>query len=182
MNTKPMFRGLIASALLASGCASQPNVIADKAPEVDLSAYKTFAFFDHLTTDNVGYSSILSSHLKQATRTELERLGYVYAETDPDLRVNFFLKVEERQEIRSTPTTAGGFFGYRFYSAGAVNIDTVEYKAGTLSIDVVDADRNALVWHGLAEGRVRDDAMRNPGPAIGAVVAEIFNAFPGSTS
>ena len=104
-----------------------------------------------------------------------------YDESNPELRVNFFLKVEDRQEIRSTPTS-GGFYGYRFYTWGGVNIDTVEYKAGTLSIDLVDAGRNALVWHGLAEGRVRDDAVRNPGPAIGSAVAEIFGAFPGSAS
>jgi len=181
MNTNPMYRTLILGVLLLSGCASGPTIVADKAPEADLSTYKTFAFFDHVTTDNAAYSSILSSHLKRTTRTELERLGYVYDEADPQLRVNFFLKVEDRQEILSTPSS-GGFYGYRFYSWGGVAIDTVDYKAGTLSIDVVDADRNALVWHGLAEGRVRDEAIRNPGAAIGSVVAEIFSAFPGSSS
>ncbi len=181
MNTNPIFRALTLSVLLISGCASGPTIVADKAPEADLSAYRTFAFFDHVTTDNTTYSTILTSHLKQTTRRELERLGYVYDETDPQLRVNFFLKVEERQEVRSTPTS-GGFYGYRFYSWGGVSIDTIDYKAGTLSIDLVDASRNALVWHGLAEGRVRDDAIRNPGPAIGSVVAEIFSAFPGSAS
>lgn len=181
MNTNLTFRALILSVLLVSGCASGPTIVADKAPEADLSAYKTFAFFDHVTTDNAAYSSILSAHLKQTTRTELEHLGYVYDETDPELRVNFFLKIQDRQEIRSTPSSVG-FYGYRFYSWGGVNIDTIEYKAGTLSIDVVDARRNALVWHGLAEGRVRDDAIRNPGTAIGSVVTEIFASFPGSAS
>ena len=181
MNTNTLLRALFVGVLLTSGCATGPTVIADKAPEADLSKYKTFAFFDRVTTDNADYSTILSSHLKQTTRNELERLGYVYDETNPELRVNFFLKVEDRQEIRSTPTT-GGFYGYRFYTWGGVSIDTVDYKAGTLSIDLVDANRNALVWHGLAEGRVRDDAVRDPGPAIGTVVAEIFRAFPGTSS
>ena len=181
MNTNPLFLALILSVLLVSGCASGPTVIADKAPDTDLSAYRTFGFFDHVATDNAAYSTILTSHLKQTTRTELERLGYVYDEANPQLRVNFFLNVEERREIRSTPTT-GGFYGYRFYSWGGIDVNTIEYKAGTLSIDLVDVSRNALVWHGLAEGRVRDDAYRNPGVAIGSVVAEIFHAFPGSSS
>ena len=181
MNARSILRSMILGALFASGCASGPTVIADKAPEADLSSYRTFAFFDRVATDNPSYSTILTSHLKQTTRAELERLGYVYDETAPQLRVNFFLKVEDRQEIRSTPAP-GGFYGYRFYSWGGVDVQTVEYKAGTLSIDLVDAGRNALVWHGLAEGRVHDDAIRNPGAAIGTVVAEIFSAFPGSTS
>ena len=181
MNTHSMFRALALSTLLVSGCASGPTIVTDKAPEADLSEYRTFAFFDHVATDNARYSTILTAHLKQTTRTELERLGYVYDEANPQLRVNFFLKVQDRQEIRSTPSP-GGFYGYRFYTWGRVDIDTVDYKAGTLSIDLVDAERNALVWHGLAEGRVHDDAYRNPGSAIGSVVAEIFRAFPGKSS
>jgi hypothetical protein len=182
MNTRPQFAALLLGSLLMTGCATGPTVVTDKAPEADLSAYKTFAFYDRVATDNAAYSSILSSHLKQSTRRELERLGYVYDEANPELRVNFFLKVQEQREIRGTGTpSSGGFYGYRFYSAGGFSIDTVEYKTGTLSIDLVDANRNALVWHGLAEGVVHDEAMENPGAAIGSVVAEIFSAFPGST-
>lgn len=181
MRTCTKLQALALGLLLASGCASGPTVVVHKAPEADLAEYKTFAFFEHVATDNAAYSTILTSHLKQATRMELERLGYVYDESNPQLRVNFFLNVVQRQEIRTAPSPAG-FYGYRFYSGGGVDVDTIQYKAGTLSIDLVDANRNALVWQGLAEGRVREDAYRNPGTAIGTVVNEIFRAFPGTSS
>jgi len=177
-------RAAALSIALLSGCETGPAIRVDKDPSADMSAYKTFAFFDQVATDRAQYSTIITSRLKQATRAQLERHGYTYNEQTPDLRVNFFLNVAEKQEIRSSPSTVGvGFYGYRGGMYGAwggypQDIDTVNYKAGTLSIDLVDAKSNSLVWQGLAEGRVKDESIRNPGPAIDAVVAEIFSNFP----
>src|ERR1043165_9074822 len=80
---------LIVLFLMAAGCASKPQVRTDKAPAVNLSSYKTFSFYERLSTDKPTYSSIMSARLKQATRDELERHGYVYSERNPDLKVNF---------------------------------------------------------------------------------------------
>jgi Domain of unknown function (DUF4136) len=173
---------LIGLLVALTGCATAPDVVVDQDPAANLSAYKTFAFFERAETDQGRYSTILTQHLKQATRAELERRGYVYDEAAPQLRVNFMLNVEERQELRRSPATVG-FVGPRGYRAwGGYDLTTVSYKAGTLRIDLVDSRRNALVWQGLAEGRVGADALHNPGPAIGRVVAEIFTKFPASPS
>lgn len=165
------------SVAVASGCASGPTIRVDRDPAVDMSTYQTFAFFDQVATDRAQYSTIVTSHLKEATATELKRLGYTYDERSPQLRVNFFLKIADRQEIRSTPST--GVYRYRF---GLSDIETKEYKAGTLGVDLVDAKRNALVWQGVAEGRLRDNASRNSGSAIDAAVAEIFRNFPNAST
>jgi hypothetical protein len=170
---------VIAVLLAAAGCASGPAVLVDQDPTADLASYRTFAFFDEVATDRDSrYSTLLTEHLRRATRVELERLGYVYDEQAPQLRVNFFLNVQDRQEIRATPA-AGGFFGYRLYPSWAgYDVQSVSYKAGTLSIDLVDAGRNSLVWQGLVEGKVRREALEDPGVAIGKIVAEIFGSFP----
>jgi hypothetical protein len=104
----------------------------------------------------------------------MEKHDYVYSEVDPDLRVNLQLKVVDKQEIRSSPAVRGPH-GYRGWASG---IETLEYRKGTLAVDVVDAHRNALVWRGVAEGRVDEKAIEQPGPAIDAVVGEIFARFP----
>ena len=90
------------------------------------------------------------------------------------MRVAFALKVDERQELRSTPAFGAAPF-YRAFDA--YEIETVDYKAGTLTIHLVDAARDALVWQGVAEGRVQREALENPAAAIGAIVAEIFADF-----
>lgn len=177
--------GLLAA---IAGCASGPTVRSDVDPGSDLGRYRTFAFFEPLATDRDGYGTILSSRLKAATRRELEERGYRYSESSPDLRVNFYTNVKERQEIRSTPEI--GFTGFYHYRRGFYNpwvgypydVRTINYTEGTLSIDLVDASRKQLVWQGLAKGTVTKKVRDNPGPAIDAAVARIFEKFPARAS
>lgn len=159
---------------LAAGCASRPDVRLDQDPNVDLAGYKTFAFFEPTAIDGARYTTLMSSRLKQAARQQLEKQGYVYAETNPELRVNLFLKVVDKQELRSAP---GGrdFYGYRNWSG---QVDLADYRQGTLAVDLVDARSNRLVWQGVAEGRVDDKAMKEPGPAIEKAFSEMFIAYP----
>ena len=53
------------------------------------------------------------------------------------------------------------------------------YRVGTGNIDVVDARRKVLVWEGIAEGRLSEAMLTNPGPAIGEIVADMFAQYPG---
>ena len=61
---------------------------------------------------------------------------------------------------------------------GLRDIETVGYKAGTLRIDLVDVVRNASVWQAVAEGKIPEEAMKDPGPAVDAVVRSMFQQFP----
>jgi hypothetical protein len=162
---------LVLSALVAAaGCASGPGVRVDKNPTVNMTQYRTFGFYDHSSTDATRYSSIMTARLQQATRAQLEKLGYTYDAKEPQLRVNFMLRVTDKQEIRTSP----GLY-YRPRLSGSV--ETVDYKAGTLAIDLVDMQTNALVWQGVAESHVSRDAAQNPGPAVDKAVAAIFARF-----
>src|SRR4051812_8369896 len=164
--------------LIASACASGPHIRVDMDARANMKAYRTFAFFDTVSTDGAAYTSLLSSRLKAATRAQLEKQGYQYSTTEPDLQVNFFLKIVNKQAVQSS----GGYYGYRhgYYGTwtGYPYVETVDYKEGTLSIDLVDAKHKQLVWQGVAEGEVSEEAQRNPGPAIDQVVAQIFSNFP----
>ena len=111
----------------------------------------------------------------------MESRGYAYSEADPDLLVNFYANVQDKQEIRSTPVSVG-YYGYRRGLYGGIStsdIQTVDYKQGTLSIDLVDPRQKILVWQATAEGRVSSEARKNPGPAIDGVVSEMMATVPG---
>ena len=187
MNLKK--KGVFAAAILGlatiAGCASGPDIRSDFDRTADFSTYETFGFASELGTDRAGYTSLITEHFKRAIRRELETRGYEYTETNPDLLANFYVSVREQTDIRSTPsTTAGaGYYGYRYgmytgWPAYSTDVRTVHYKAGTANVDLIDAERKQLVWEGVAEGRIRDEALENPGPAIDAVVAELFARYP----
>jgi len=166
---------------LAAACSSGPEIRADVDPTVDLQSYKTFGFFDKPATDSSAYGTLLTTRLKAATGKELERRGYTYATDNPQLLVNFNVNVMDKTKVESTPSM--GYYGYRtgmygMWAGYPQDVYTVNYKDGTLAIDIVDAQKRQLVWQGVAQGRISESAMKDPGPAIARVVAEIFEKYP----
>ena len=113
----------------------------------------------------------------------MESKGYVYSETNPDVLLNFYANIQDKQEIVSSPAPmAGGYYGYRAgyyggYGYGASTVDTYNYKQGTLTIDLVDPKQKALAWTATAEGRVSSDALKNPGPAIDTLVTSMMTTL-----
>ena len=172
--TRRRLGGIALVALLAAaGCASRPEVRHDQAPGADLRAYRSFAFTEIATDGDTPYASLLAARLKQATRAQLEHRRYVYDDAHPELLVNLRLVVREKQEIRSQPYGRAAWRGWP-----AAEIETVDYRQGTLAIDLIDLKRRTLVWHGVAEGRLDAKAMEQPAAAIEAAVGEIFARFP----
>lgn len=170
--------------VLAACAPTRPEIRSQQDPGANLSVYRTYGYVSPLGTDKAGYATVLTSHLKNAVGRELEARGYHYSATAPDLLVNFYANIEEKTEVYSTPTGPmyGGYYGYRggmYGGWGGYDVQTVNYKQGTLSIDLVDGAKKQLVWTGIAEGRVSKEARQNPGPAIDRVVAEIFATYPG---
>jgi hypothetical protein len=170
--------------LVVAACASRPQIRADSDPSVNLASYRTFAFFDSVATEQSPYTTMLTSRLKASAQRELERRGYRKVDADPQLLVNFNVNVQERADIRSTPTPApAGFYGYRagmygMWTGYPQDVQTIHYKEGTLAIDVVDAAKKQLVWQGIAEGRINKSAFDDPEAAIDRVVGEIFAKYP----
>jgi hypothetical protein len=187
---EPGFSGLyclsFAVALLAGCAAMRPDIRTDFDRSADFSSFESYGFPDELGTDRAGYSTLITTHFRQAVDREMQSRGYRYTEADPDLLVNFFANVRHVTTVRSRPNVwvGYGYYGYRYgmYSAWplyADNVDTVHYKVGTANIDIVDAERNQLIWEGVAEGRLTREVMENPRPAIESVVAELFSRYPG---
>ena len=175
----------VCAVLVLAGCASGPSIRVDGDPAANIPGFTSFGFFSPLATDKAGYSTLLTARLKEAARRELEKHGYAYADSNPELLVNFHVNVVDKTEIRSSPSMSAGYgyYGYRAGMYGAwsgypQDIETTNYKQGTLTIDVVDAAKKALVWQGVAEARVTKKIRENPGAAVDGIVTEILAGFP----
>ena len=150
-------------------------------PEADFGRYSTFGFHQPLGTDREdGTGTSLSRTLRNATRTELESLGYRFDQNSPDLRVNFF--VETREVIRGQrgPTFAVGYGAYhRHYGVWTgYDTDIRQYTESTLHVDVIDTGRDQLVWEGISSERLKEHDLAFEPEKVNVSVARIFADFP----
>jgi uncharacterized lipoprotein YajG len=86
----------LAATLLASACENTPTIRRDTNPAATFStfsSYKTFGFLSPLATDKFPYESLLTQHLKDATRQAMESKGYVFSTSAPDLLLNFYVNI-----------------------------------------------------------------------------------------
>jgi hypothetical protein len=178
---------LVAMTALAAGCASTqaPQSRIDYDKSVDFSVYRTYGFPQETGTDRGGYSTLVTSYFKSSISIAMEARGYKYSEAKPDLLVNFYMNTRERTESSGSPRMSAGYgyYGYRYglYNAWPLYDEdrTVTYKIGTINVDIVDAEKKQLVWEGVSEGRVSDEAMANPKVTVNAVVTELMRQYPG---
>jgi hypothetical protein len=164
-------RGLLvglAAATLLMACATEPQVRAASAPAAELARYRTFAFLDPAAAEPAHDTSLLTQRMRSSARAALERQGYRYSERDPDLRVQLRIVIDTRPEIRSQ-----GFARRWPYAP-----DITTYRHGTLAVDLVDARKRAVVWQGVAQGRLDESANADPGRTAEHAVGQIFAAFP----
>jgi hypothetical protein len=176
---------LLGSALSLAGCASQPSISSQSRPNVDFTSYKTYGWVNPLATDKAGYSTMITGHFKNAVQNEMAARGYVYDANNPDLQVNFYSNIENRSETYSSPSMSVGYYGYRGgfgYGLGipvyGSDVETRNYKVGTVSVDIVDTKRKELIWEGVLEGTLSKKAMENPGAAIQYAVSQIYTRYP----
>jgi hypothetical protein len=180
---------LVAATVLFCACANTPTVHRDTNPAATFGSYKTFGFLSPLATDKFPYESLLTQHLKDATRQAMQSKGYVFSTGAPDLLLNFYVNIQNKQDVRTTPSSAayagyaypGGYYGYRtgYYRAyNTAAIETVNYKQGTLTVDLVDAKQKILAWTATAEGRISNSALKDPGPAIDTLVGNLMAPLP----
>lgn len=179
----------VVAGLLASCAATGPHLRTDYDRSADFASYSTYGFPEEFGTDRGGYSTLITAHFRQAVTRQMERLGYRYDESDPDLLVNFYANARDVTSVRNRPrmSLGYGYYGYRYGLYGAWplyadEVDTVQYRVGTANIDVVDAERNQLIWEGVAEGRLTEEVMEDPQAAIYSVVEELFRRYPARAS
>jgi hypothetical protein len=167
-----------------AGCVSTPRVTSDMDPSADFSKYRTYAFYSPLAVESKGYATPATQLMRDAVRREMDARGYVYDERDPDLLVNMNAYLERRTDVYSTPEMHYGmYYSYRHNTYIAVpywgeRTDVRRYTEGTMNVDLVDAERNRLVWEGIAVGRMARMQPEQRAERIHMTIAEIFARYP----
>lgn len=174
----------LAMVALLAACATGPRVRTDADPSANFAQYKTWDWYSPIAMEEHGYSTWMSERVKADIERELNARGYVRAAANPDLKVNFQAAVAERTAVQTYPRSdIAWLWNYRARSYVAVPVwydqtEVSRYTEGTLTVDLVDARSNRLVWTGDAIGRVlaRDPAQR--AAQIDQSIAAIFARYP----
>jgi hypothetical protein len=96
--------------------------------------------------------------------------GYRTADGSPDFYVAYYAGVGRAVDTRASLTKY-------HYNGEKLTTQTIEYPAGTIVVDVVDAKTNSLVWRGTALSEIPEDP-NDYARAIRATVQKIVRSFP----
>jgi hypothetical protein len=177
--------GLAAALVLLSGCSSS-NIRSDYDPGADFGSYTTYNFIENAGPKAGNYESFFSQYMKAAIEIEMEKRGYTKAD-DPDLWVNFNGIMQEKTSVRTTPATPpmGGYYGYRggYYNTwGGYGYGTEthvsQYTEGTFNIDLIDNEKDQLIWEAVGKGKVSQKDLENLEEGVMNGVPKYFARYP----
>ena len=174
---------IAAMTLFIASCSSGPRIITNADPSADWSQFRTFGFFQPLSTDRGTVRSITSEQLIESTTREMEKAGFTRSDSQPDLLFDFVLTTRETIQTRPSASASvhhsrGRYRTWSGWSMAGSTTEVVQRTEGTLGVDIVDRARNQLVWEGAASQRVTDSTRRNQSEVLDVAVTEIFAKFP----
>lgn len=151
--------------VLAFFSAGASEISVDHHAGVDFSRYRTYAW----KTDNPAPNPDTHQRIVTSVDQALQAKGLTKVEKDPDLWVGY--QVVSKQEATRTDWDYGKF---KFQGR---NVTVQKLVRGTLAVDLVDADFDALVWRGTATEYLTPDAPPAEG-VIEKAVSLMFGKFP----
>jgi len=159
--------------VLASCSSVKVNYDYDKT--VDFSSYSTYNYYSDMQS---GLSQLDEKRLLNALDSTLKARGYRLAE-EPELFINII-----SNEYRSAPNNnvGVGLGGGGRNVGGGISVGLPlggPNMQRSIQIDLVDAQRDALVWQAVAESGLRENASPSVREdKLRAVVKKVFSKFP----
>ncbi|WP_318312019.1 DUF4136 domain-containing protein [Flagellimonas crocea] len=167
------FLSIILVSALMSCSSVKVNYDYDKT--VDFSSYSTYNYYADMQT---GLSQLDEKRLLRALDSTLKSRGYRLAE-EPELFINIL-----SDEYRSAPSNnvGVGIGGGGRNVGGGISVGLPLGSPAlrrNIQIDLVDAQRDALIWQAIAESGYRENASPSVREdKLRAVVKKVFSKFP----
>ena len=139
-------------AIALSACATTMSVSSHVERGLDFTRYRTWDWgpADTLPTGDsrLDANPFFKDHVQGAVEKGLATRGLGGpTSTSPDLLIHYHASINQRVNVSGADTN----HGYCYADCGQA---VVEYEAGTLVVDVVDAKTNRVVWRGWAQDSV----------------------------
>lgn len=168
----------LVAAALATACSTISTTY-DYDTQFDFSTLKYYTWIDGTgideetgTNEQTGINELNARRIRSAVNRVLSAKGYVEATENLDFLVAMHGGSRSRVSVSQRSPGYGGWYG-----PGGVEV--YQYEEGMLTIDIVDARKNQLIWRGTATKVL----SRNPTPekveeTINRAVEKLFEKFP----
>ncbi len=144
------------SLFTVTGCATHVTISSHVEHGLDFSHYQTFNWgpADALPTGDprLDKNAFFNDRVQGAVEKGLRARGLQLTAIDAsaDLLIHYHASISKRITVNHVDS------GYGYCSQAVCPPDVVEYEAGTLVLDIVDARTNRLIWRGWAQNNVED--------------------------
>jgi hypothetical protein len=183
-----MHCGRTAWLVLLAVCLSACNafkVQTDHDATADFSAFKTFAFggASEMNKGGIYDNSLMRRRIESAVVRELTAKGLrqVGLDEPQDLLVHYWVTVLDKQRLESGGTSVGvargPYGGYGWGAGYGGGVTTVDYKEGTLILDLIEPSKKQLVWRATIVGTLQESTKDNVELGNEAI-AKAFQDYP----
>ena len=155
------------------------RVTSDFNENIEFSDLKTYAF-SKKGIDKVKMNDIDKKRILKAIDIELYNKGFRKSSIEPDFIINFFTQTNQKVDFYPS----NNYYGYAVpyggmgVYAGSWYLNSFKYNEGVLFIDIVDNNKNELVWQGIGKGYIYTDNADKKSEKIKAMVNKILLQFP----
>ena len=171
---KLKFLPLLLVVFVLTSCTTV-RVVSDYDREANFSEYKTFAFYKP-GIDRAEISDLDKKRILRAIDAELTAKGLTKAES-PELLVSIYTKERERVDVYNN--NFGWGWGWNPWWYGGMGNTVSRSTEGSLYIDLIEAEKNELVWQGIGTARlITSGNIDKKEERIREIVREILMAYP----
>ena len=131
---------------------SSPRVVYDYDTQTNFSEYKTFDFFEDA---GKGLNELDKKRIQNSVEKALIAKGMQYSST-PDIYINIVSKqvaVENNNTVGVGIGSGGGNVGFGISTGIPIGGKKINQQ---LTIDFVEAKKDALIWQGIAEKAIKE--------------------------
>jgi hypothetical protein len=178
---------LAMAVMLSSGCSSGLQVRSDSDPGANFSQYVGYDFFAPMGIEGGYNSAVFGEHFRAAIGNEMRKRGY--RKTDAaNLMVNVTLRTDDQIKMKSysAPYMSGAYYnrpGGAYYGSSlglgvSVSQRATKVTEASIFIDLVDVQKERVVWQGVAVLDASDKVAKQLRDAIYTLVNEVFKLYP----
>jgi hypothetical protein len=177
-----------AAFFLIAACSPTAHIEKDK--DTDFSRIKTYSWMDgEMEKNKKGkLNNLAEQNLRLAINEELQKEGWREVKLNPDVLIGYDVLVERAVKERDNPVYSMPFsriyynpytrrYGTIYYPSRFLGYDRDAYsvKEGTITVNMVDAKTDKLVWQGWITSEVNSNNLTKK--EIEQGVKSIFRRF-----